>query len=84
MTAQELKDFLDVMRGAGLMQGFLETKDLKLSVTFAPTDLVPPEAASGPGGWKMDPRDEQDPDPLGLGNLDAPIPVDPVSEVEPE
>ena len=92
MSPEQLKSFLDVVRESRLGSFSVEFPVpgdfgavVKLSGVFIP-DMPTLDSAGDPepGGWKRDPQDEQDPDPLGLGALDAPFAADPMPEVEPE
>lgn len=80
---QYLRDALKAMQDANVMSGQIKLEGLELAVTFG----LPPEPVAAPvvaGGWKTDPQDPDDPDPLGIGSLDAPIAFDAVAESEPE
>jgi hypothetical protein len=74
ITPPELDTFLAVLRKHNVMSAHLESGPDKIAVTLGPefpamdTD-VPAELV--PGGWKTQAPDSYDPDPLGLGNLDA-------------
>jgi hypothetical protein len=93
MSPEQLKQYIDVLRAGNVMQASLkfslQTDNLvapvELSLVLGP-DPIPVDVLGDPqpGGWKRDPNDPEDPDPLGLGDLDAPFPADPAPEVEPE
>lgn len=77
ITPELLDQFLGVMRRHNVMSAHLESGCDKLAVTLGPEmptvhDLVP-DRAPVPGGWKSAVSDPSDPDPLGLGPLDAPL-----------
>lgn len=90
MTPAELKDYLSAMREAHVMSARLVLGGgVELAVTFGldmPT--IPGDAV--PGGWKTGGptgpeqdgvSDPDDPDPLGLGPLDAPQGFDDPMEI---
>jgi hypothetical protein len=83
MSPDDLKQYLKVLREGNVMSANLKFPDgFALAVVMGPDPM--PEAQSenpAPGGWKTD---VQDPDPLGLGALDAEFAMDPlpVPEVE--
>ncbi len=73
MTPELLKQYLDVLRGAGLMSAHLEVGDTKLNVVFAPE--VPMGSIGGldspaPGGWKgperLDDLSQFEPEPEAI------------------
>jgi hypothetical protein len=74
MSPDVLAQYLKVMRDAGLMSFRLNVEGLDMTAAFGPDmpaqDMEPERA---PGGWKTEPSDPTDPDPLQLGPLDAPI-----------
>jgi hypothetical protein len=75
MTASQLGEYLSVLQAANVMSCRLVLNgELELSATFAPA--MPADTAPAPGGWKTQPSDPHDPDPLGLGALDAPFAYD--------
>jgi hypothetical protein len=82
MSPEVLKHYLDVLRGANVMSARLVLNgDAELSVTMGP-DYPHETAEPAPGGWKIEVSDPEDPDPLQLGILDAPLAFDD-DEVEP-
>lgn len=82
MTAAHLKELLDVMQAANVMQGRIKDGEFELAVVFAPVYTETTGKDASPGGWKTEPSDPSDPDPLQLGPLDAPIAFDD-TEVQP-
>ncbi len=79
MSPTELEAYLKVMQAAGVMScRMVLHADAEVNVTFAPA--IPKESTGAPlpGGWKTAPSDALDPDPLGLGSLDAPLAFDEV------
>lgn len=85
MTVETFKDFLAAMRAANVMQANIKCGDESMSIVFGPEPMPGLDSADPiPGGWKTDPAaqvvpqpsDPMDPDPLGLGSLDAPIAYD--------
>ena len=76
MTAAQLGEYLTVLQAANVMSCRLVLHgQLELNATFAPA-LPSETGAPAPGGWKTQPSDPHDPDPLGLGPLDAPFAFD--------
>jgi hypothetical protein len=81
MTAEALKSILDVLRAANVMQAHVKSGHEEIAVTFGPEPMPADLGVEpAPGGWKTQPSDPHDPDPLGLGSLDAPIAYDEVIE----
>lgn len=84
MTPLELNEYLCCLRANHVMQASLKLGDDTLSVTFAPefeqpkwmANEAPATQDPAPGAWKQEPSDPDDPDPLGLGPLDAPLAYD--------
>lgn len=79
MTPELLKQYLKVLRAENVMSGRVVFDGLELAVTFGPeypSDGADAPPAPLPGGWKAEVSDPDDPDPLGLGPLDAPLPLD--------
>ena len=76
MSPTEFDAYLKVMQDRNVMSCRLILHgDAEVAVTLGPS--MP--AASGepaPGAWKAQPSDPHDPDPLGLGPLDAPLAFD--------
>jgi hypothetical protein len=68
MTADTLDQLLAVLRKHNVMTAHIDGD--KLTVTMGP-DAPPAFTNPEPGGWKTEPSDPLDPDPLGLGTLDA-------------
>ena len=54
--------------------------DAEIQVTFGPSMPAEMLADPKPGGWKTEVSDPTDPDPLGLGALDAPFADEAVPE----
>lgn len=77
MTPYELNEYLCCLRANNVMSGHVKTDEFELNVTLAPEfDKVQSDSPNPPGGWKTVVSDPSDPDPLGLGALDAPIAFD--------
>jgi hypothetical protein len=94
ITPQVLDEMLTVLRKHNVMSANLECGGDRIAVTLGPdfpemadTQIGNSDTqngsvvASGPGGWKAEPSDPQDPDPLGLGTLDM-APADEAFDVQ--
>lgn len=83
MSPEILKHYLDVLRGANVMSARLVLDgDCEMAFTMGPDFPAGPSQDPSPGGWKIEVSDPEDPDPLQLGTLDAPLSFDD-PEVEP-
>ena len=83
ITPDILDSMLSVMRKHNVMSANIESNGEKIAVTLGPEmPASAPSAAPVPGGWKTEPSDPHDPDPLGLGALDAPMQFDVEDGVE--
>lgn len=77
MTPIELNEYLCCLRANNVMSCSVKFDGLELAATFAPEfDKVTADPPRAPGGWKSEVSDPEDPDPLQIGNLDAPIAFD--------
>lgn len=77
LNPEILDQFLTVMRKHNVMSANLESGGERIAVTMGPDFPVAPVGVDpAPGGWKVEVSDSQDPDPLGLGPLDAPMAFD--------
>ncbi len=72
LTPQLLAEYLKVMRQADVMSARIDTESFDIQVTMGP-GRSSAEYVPLPEGWKEDASDPLDPDPLGLGSLDAPF-----------
>jgi hypothetical protein len=75
ITPDLLDATLAVLRKHNVMTFHIESGGDKFAGTLGPEPMAPATDAA-PGGWKTQPSDPQDPDPLGLGPLDAPMALD--------
>jgi hypothetical protein len=82
MTAETLDSILAVLRKHNVMSANLEVGSQRIAVTMGPELPAGGTADPEPGAWKTQVSDPTDPDPLGLGTLDAPMAFDD-DEVQP-
>lgn len=78
MSPAELNEYLCCLRANNVMSAHLKFDGTELAVTIGPDAPLwgGEQTSAEPGGWKSTPSDPQDPDPLGLGTLDAPMAMD--------
>lgn len=76
ITPAILDEMLAVLRKHNAMSAHIESNGDKIAVTLGPELPVGPSEDPVPGGWKTQVSDPQDPDPLKLGTLDAPMAFD--------